>query len=57
MEAGVLAESQGTGLGLVICNEIVALHGGRMGVRSSGIVGEGGLGKDFFRQISLVASY
>jgi hypothetical protein len=34
-------KGKGTGLGLSICSEIVGLHGGRVGVRSSGRAGEG----------------
>ena len=37
LEAGLLNSNKGTGLGLAICRAIVSSHGGRVGVRSSGM--------------------
>jgi len=43
----------GIGLGLAICKRLVALHGGEIGARSSGIDGEGS--EFFFRLPTIVA--
>jgi signal transduction histidine kinase len=40
LNAGLVNKQSGSGLGLAICREIVTLHKGRVGVRSSGIAGE-----------------
>jgi signal transduction histidine kinase len=40
LSAGLVNKQSGSGLGLAICREIVTLHKGRVGVRSSGIAGK-----------------
>jgi signal transduction histidine kinase len=40
LNAGLVNKQSGSGLGLAICREIVTLHKGRVGVRSSGIAGK-----------------
>ena len=43
----------GIGLGLAICKRLVAMHGGEIGVRSSGIEGEG---SEFYFRLPTVAA-
>ncbi|WP_322513502.1 substrate-binding domain-containing protein [Chloroflexus sp.] len=43
----------GIGLGLAICKRLVALHGGEIGVRSSGVEGEGA---EFFFRLPTIAA-
>ena len=50
LDAGLLSKHKGSGLGLAICLKIVALHHGRIGVRSAG---EKGLGSEFFVALRL----